>query len=136
MVRHQPYNSHAPRTTFLQLGEVRVHRSELDTKEFAGMTKEERILVTTYTEMKEEVDKMKHIMDPNLRTDPENEMKVWGYLMMQYNLKPGLRKFGTKEASAAIDELMQLRIMDMLTAMDPLKSAREDKGKVLCCCCS
>jgi hypothetical protein len=56
--------------------------------------------------------------------------------MMQYNLKPGLRKFGAKRASAAIDKLMQLRIMDMLTAMDPLKSAREDKVKVLHCCCS
>ncbi len=76
VVRHQPYNSYAPRTTFLQLGEVRMCRSVLDTKEFAGMTKEERILVTTYTEMKQEVDKMKYIMDPNLITDSENEMKV------------------------------------------------------------
>jgi len=46
--------------------------------------------------------------------------------MTQYNLKPGLRKFGEKRANAAMDELTQLHIMDTWTAMDPSKITRED----------
>jgi hypothetical protein len=53
-------------------------------------------------------------------------MKVWGYLMTQYNLNPGLRKFGDKGAKAAMDKLTQLHIMDTWTAMDPLKITQED----------
>ncbi len=100
-------------TFVIELGEVRVHRSVLDAKEFAGMTKEERMHATAYTEMKQEVDEMKHIVDPNLITDLEDEMEVWGYLMTKYNLKPGLKKFGAKGASAAINKLTQLHILDM-----------------------
>jgi hypothetical protein len=46
--------------------------------------------------------------------------------MTQYNLKPGLRKFGEKGAKAAMDELTQLHIMDTWMAMDPSKITRED----------
>ena len=53
--------------------------------------------------------------------ESEDEMKVWGCLMTQYNLKPGLRKFGEKGATAAMDELTQLHVMDTWTAMDPSK---------------
>ena len=35
----------------------------------------------------------------------QEEMMVWGYLVTQYNLKPGLRKFGTRGVSAAVKEL-------------------------------
>ena len=41
--------------------------------------------------------------------------------MTQYNLKPGLRKFGERGAKAAMAELTQLHIMDTWTAMDPSK---------------
>jgi hypothetical protein len=41
--------------------------------------------------------------------------------MTQYNLKPGLRKFGAKGLTAVIKELTQLHIMDTWTAKDPSK---------------
>jgi hypothetical protein len=58
-------------------------------------------------------------------------MKVWGYLMTQYNLKPGLRIFGERGATAARDKLTQLHIMDTWKAMDPSKISREEQMKVL-----
>jgi hypothetical protein len=51
--------------------------------------------------------------------------------MTQYNLKPGLRKFGAKGQSAAKDKLAQLHVMDTWTAMDATKLSREDKMKAL-----
>ncbi len=53
-------------------------------------------------------------------------MKVWVYLMTQYNLKPGLKKLGARGTTAALDELMQLHMMDTWTAMDPSKLRQED----------
>ncbi len=46
-----------------------------------------------------------HQVNLELHTTSENEMAVWGYLMTQYNLKPGLRKFGERGATVAISEL-------------------------------
>ena len=46
-VGNQPYDAYAPRTTFLQLGTVRVHRSVLEANRLARMTKEEQLLATT-----------------------------------------------------------------------------------------
>ena len=40
-VGNQPYDTYAPRTTFLQLGTVRAHRSVLEANSLARMTKEE-----------------------------------------------------------------------------------------------
>jgi hypothetical protein len=37
-VGHQPYDTYAPRLTFLQLGEMCAHRSVLDTTQYVGMT--------------------------------------------------------------------------------------------------
>ena len=51
--------------------------------------------------------------------------------MTQYNLKPGLRKFGAKGQSAAIDKLTQLHVMDTWTAIDATKLSREDNMKAL-----
>jgi hypothetical protein len=48
------------------------------------------------------------------------------HLMMQYNLKPGLRKLGTKGVTAAMDKLTHLHVMDTWTAMDPSKLMQED----------
>jgi hypothetical protein len=74
---------------------------------------------------------MQHITDPELMTKSKDEMEVWGYLMTQYNLKPGLRKFGEQGATAARDELTQLHIMDTWKAMDPSKISREEQTKAL-----
>jgi hypothetical protein len=41
--------------------------------------------------------------------------------MTQYNLKPGLRKFGDRGVKAVRDKLTQLHIMDTWTAMDQWK---------------
>ena len=38
---------YTPQTTFLQLGEVRAHRSVMDALKLAGATKEERMHATT-----------------------------------------------------------------------------------------
>jgi hypothetical protein len=47
VVGHQPYDTYAPRMSFLQMGEVRAHRSVFDATKYAGMTKQERIHATT-----------------------------------------------------------------------------------------
>ncbi len=65
------------------------------------------------------VDNVVHQVDPELCTTSKDEIAVWGYLMTQYNLKPGLRKFGDQQATVAISELTQLHVMDTWTVMDP-----------------
>ena len=50
-----------------------------------------------------------------------------GYLMTQYNLKPGLRKFGNRGEAAVVKELTQLHIMDMWTPMEASKLSREQR---------
>jgi hypothetical protein len=77
------------------------------------------------------VDETVHRIDAELITELEDEMKVWAYLMTRYNLKPGLRKFGARGATAALDELTQLHVMDTWTAMDLSKLTREDQMKAL-----
>ncbi len=126
MVKHQPYNTYTPRMSFLQMGEVRAHRSVLDATKYAGMMKQEQIHATTWSETTFAIDNTKHTINPELVAESEDEMKVWGYLTTQYNSKPGLRKFGEKGAMAAMDELTQLHIMDTWTAMDPSKLSQED----------
>jgi hypothetical protein len=118
----------SPRMTFLQLGEVRMHRSVLEARQYAGMTKEERIHATTLSiiHLEPKVDETVHRIDAELITELEEEMKVWAYLMTQYTLKPGLRKFGARGVTAALDELTQLHMMDTWTAMDPSKLMQED----------
>ena len=108
-----------------------MRRSVLDAKQFGGMTSEEIMHTTTYMQKELENDDTEHTVDPKLLTNSEDKMKVWGYLMTQYNLKPGPRKFGAKGQSAAIDELTQLHVMDTWTVMDTTKLSREDKMKVL-----
>ncbi len=51
--------------------------------------------------------------------------------MTQYNLKPGLRKFVTRGEKAALKEMTQLHIMDMLTPMDAGKLLREQRMRAL-----
>ncbi len=131
VVGHQPYDTYAPRTTFLQLGEVHARRSVLDTKQFWGTKREDKVHATMCTRMDPGIDNTVHAMEPALVTESEDEMKVWGYIMTQYNLKPGLQKIGARGATTAIAKLTQLHIMDMWTTMDPSKLAREDRVKAL-----
>jgi hypothetical protein len=86
------------------MGEVRAHRSTL-----AAVNKQELHVVgiskgvmhsTTTSGLN--VDKITHQVDPELCATSKNEIAVWGYLMTQYNLKPGLRKFGERRATATI----------------------------------
>ncbi len=73
VVGNQPYNSYAPRTTFLQLGTVQAHRSVLKTSRLARMTKEERLLAkTASTSPKEMVDDVTHNIDRDLCTTSED----------------------------------------------------------------
>jgi hypothetical protein len=110
-----------------------MHRSVLEARQYAGMTKEERIHATTLSiiHLEPKVDETVHRIDAELITKLEDEMKVWAYLMTQYNLEPGLRKFCARGATAALDELTQLHMMDTWTAMDPSKLTREDRMKAL-----
>ena len=50
-------------------------------------------------------DDTEHIIDNHLVMESEYELKVWAYVMTQYNLKPALRKFGARGATAAVNEL-------------------------------
>jgi hypothetical protein len=61
----------------------------------------------------------------------EDKLKVWGYVMTQYNLKPGLRKFGNRGQKAPVKELMQLHIMDTWTLMHADKLSREQRMRAL-----
>jgi hypothetical protein len=84
------------------------------------MTKEERLLVTMTSPMEATIDDATHKIDPKLCTTSQEEMMVWAYMMTQYNLKPGLRKFGVKE-------LTQLHIMDTWTPLEASKLSREQR---------
>jgi hypothetical protein len=133
VVGHEPYDSYTPQIAFLQQGEIRACRSGLDAAELTRMLQEERMHATTSSQMdlEPEVDCTQHIADPELMTKSEDKMKVWGYFMTQYNLKPGLRKFGERGTTAARDELTQLHIMDTWKAMGPSKISREERMKAL-----
>ncbi len=66
-----------------------------------------------------------------MTTTSEDELKVWGYVMTQYNLKPEIRKFGTKGQTAAVKELTQLHVMDTWTPMYTNRLSREQKMRAL-----
>ncbi len=65
--------------------------------------------------MEPTVDGTMHAIDLKLCATSQEEMMVWAYIMTQYNLKPGLRKFGARGATAAVKELTQLHIIDTWT---------------------
>ena len=72
------------------------------------------------------VDAGTHVNNTELVSSLEEEMMVWGYMMMQYNLKAGLWKFGDKGKTVAMEEMTQLHIMDTWKAMDPAKLSQEE----------
>ncbi len=100
---------------------MRAHRSVVNVMRFTRATKDERMHATTWTGATMTQDDMEHVIDKELVTKSEYEFKVWAYMMMQYNLKPGLRKFGARGTTAVVNELTQLHIMDTWTAMVPSK---------------
>jgi hypothetical protein len=87
------------------------------------MMKEERLTTTTASSAlgTDMVDDATHINNPELVSSLEEEMMVWGYMMTQYNLKAGLRKFGDKGKMVAMEEMTQLHIMDTWKVIDPAK---------------
>jgi hypothetical protein len=60
VIGNQPYDTYAPRTTFLQLGPAQAHRSVLEANRLARMTKEEQLLATTATTPEPFVDDVTH----------------------------------------------------------------------------
>ena len=106
---------------FLQMGEVRMQRSVVKGANYVKMTKAEQMHFTMFNWTDMAIDHANHKIDPDLMTTSEDKLKVWGYIMMQYNLKPGLCKFGARGEVAAITKMTQLHIMDTWTAMDPSK---------------
>jgi len=66
-----------------------------------------------------------------MTTSSEEELQVWAYIMTQYNLKPGLRKFGKRGQTAAVKELTQLHVMDTWRPIHAEKLSREEKMKAL-----
>ncbi len=77
------------------------------------------------------IDDTIHGADDAMTTTLEDELKVWGYVMTQYNLKPGLRKFGNKGEMAAMNELTQLHVMDTWKPMYADKLSREQQMQAL-----
>jgi hypothetical protein len=112
-IGNQPYDQFAPRVAFLQLGTARAHEGITEASRRVRVPGGERILGTTSLSSVEPlIDDTIHSMDDAMTTTSEDELKVWGYVMTQYNLKSGLRKFGNKGEMAAVNELTQLHVMD------------------------
>jgi hypothetical protein len=72
-----------------------------------------------------------HSVDDAMTTTLEDGLKVWGYVMIQYNLKPGLRKFGNKGEMAAMNKLTQLHVTDMWKPMYTDKLSQEQRMQAL-----
>jgi hypothetical protein len=72
-----------------------VHRRVLGTTKYAGLTKKEQLYTSVGLLTGDfDVNDIKHIPDPELCKESQAKIKVWAHMMTQYNLKPGLRKFG------------------------------------------
>ena len=96
------------------------------------MTEEEQMLFTSSSDSPEPlIDDTIHRVDKTLITRSKDKLKVWGYVMTQYNLKPGLRKFGNMEQKATVKELTQLHVMDTWTSMHADKLSREQPMRAL-----
>ncbi len=128
VLRHQHYNTYSHRTTFLQLGMARAHRSVLGASLLLRMSKEEQMLAMTSSNLLDNmINDVIHKVDPEMMMKSEDKIKVWGYLMMRYNLKPSLRKFGNRGATSVVKELTQLHVINTWMAMDPTKLSREEQ---------
>jgi hypothetical protein len=110
---------------------MRAHSNVLEAAKSARMSKEERMLAITSSNATPIIDDTIHQWDDAMTTTSEDELKVWGYVMIQYNLKPGLRKFESKGQTAAVKELTQLHVMDTWTPMYADRLSREQKMRAL-----
>ncbi len=130
-----PYDTDAPRVAFLQLGVAQAHRSILEDNWMLHMSKEERMLMMTTSWddklRKDVINDTIHRRNPEMITTSEDKMKVWAYLMVQYNLQPELKKFGKHGETTVIKELTLLHIMYTWSPLDPTKLSREQKMKAL-----
>jgi hypothetical protein len=98
------------------------------------MTKDERVMVTTTSDtLASDMinDATYLISNPKLISSLEGELKVWGYLMTQYNLKARLKFFGMNGKTVAMEEMTQLHIMDTWQAMDPTNLSKEERMQAL-----
>ncbi len=110
---NQPYDQFVPRVAFLQQGTTQAHRSITEASLRIRVPRGEQILGTTSSSLVEPlIDETIHGADDAMTTTSEDELKVWGEMMTQYNLKPGLSKFGNKGEMAAMNKLTQLHVMD------------------------
>ena len=76
-------------------------------------------------------DDTEHDWDPDMKANSEDELAIFGYLMTQYSLKAGMRKFADRAEEAATAELTQLHVMDTWMPEDPTKLSRVDKIRAL-----
>ncbi len=127
-IENQPYDRFAPRVAFLQLGTAQVHGGIMEASRRVRVPGGERILGTSSLSLVEPfIDDTIHSVDNAMTTTLEDELKVWGYVMTQYNLKPGLRKFGNKGEMAAVNEITQLHVMDTWKPMYADKLSQEQR---------
>ncbi len=110
---------------------TRAHSNVLEKAKSAGMSKEKWMSATTSSNATPIIDDTIHRWDDAMTTTSEDELKVWGYVMTQYNVKPGIQKFGTKGQTAAMKELTQLHVMDTWTPMYADRLSREQKMRTL-----
>jgi hypothetical protein len=90
--------------------------------QYAGMMRSEQLHASVaLPSIPHNVANVEHMTDLEMTTKSKAEIKFWAYMMTQYNLKPGLQKFGAKGTATALKELTQLHIMDTWTLMDPSK---------------
>jgi hypothetical protein len=89
------------------------------------------MLATTASSAAPTVNETIHCYNKIMTTTSEKELHVWAYIMTQYNLKPGLCKFGQRGQTAVVNELMQLHVMDTWKPIHAEKLTREEKMKAL-----
>ena len=74
---------------FLQLGEVRAHSNAIEatktTKVVTQNSKSKQMHATTTSTL--DIDDTEHIVNSALMATNTDKIAVWGYLMLQYNLK-------------------------------------------------
>jgi hypothetical protein len=131
VIGNQSNNAFAPRVAFLQLGTTQAHRYILEAAQFLQMSKEEKMFATTALSAAPTVDETIHRYDKIMTTTSKEELHVWAYIMTQYNLKPGLRKFGRQGQTVAVKELTQFHEMDTWKPIHAEKLTREEKMKAL-----
>ncbi len=84
---HHLYNTYAPRTAFLQLGTMHLHRSAIKASCLMKMTKAEQLLAMATSDVTcDMIDNVMQKFDPKLTTQSEDKIKMWGYLMTQWSI--------------------------------------------------